>query len=41
MKKQFTGVSIIFFLLFVVNGVGQDMNTKIEKEKKILLEKDI
>lgn len=41
MKKHFTGVTMVFFFMLFVNGVGQDMNTNIEKEKKNLLEKDI
>ncbi len=43
MKKRLNVLAIVCVLIFVVEGVGQDMNTntKIEKEKKILLEKDI
>lgn len=40
MNKLFLGVSMVFVFMLFVNGTGQDMITKKEKEKKILLEKD-
>jgi|GEM_PF-906671 len=40
MKKLFIGLSIIIFLISFIKGAEENMNRSLEKEKKILLEKD-
>jgi ketosteroid isomerase-like protein len=40
MKKLFIGLSIIILLISFIKGAGENMNKALEKEKKILLEKD-